>query len=60
MTYQRSLQDCLRDCGALLMSHLDGKLRFEQDGQVRAVIRDIDLLLSREDCPAYDYKKDTE
>jgi hypothetical protein len=55
--YENALRDCLRDCAALLMAHREGKLRYEHEGQVRTAIRDADLLLGREDCPAYDYKK---
>jgi hypothetical protein len=59
-TYEQALRDCLRDCGAILQTYLEGKLRFEAHGQVKAIIHDIDLLLGREDCRNYDYKKDNE
>jgi hypothetical protein len=56
-TYETALRNCLLDAAALLQSHLDGRLRFEQTGQVKAVIRDAQLLRNREDCPNYSYRK---
>jgi hypothetical protein len=53
-TYEQALRDCLRDCGALLQT-FNSYIRAED---LKHIIHDIDLLLGREDCPNYDYKKD--
>ena len=59
--YETALRDCLRDCKAILEADRDGK-RYDQygswRGQVNSLIRDIGLLLNREDCNVYGYKKE--
>lgn len=57
MPYERALRDCLIDCKAIIELVRSGGYRFEHEGQLRVLARDIALLQNREDCPNYDYRK---
>lgn len=59
-TYETALRDCLLDCKSILELYRSGRYRYEYDGQVKTLLRDIDLLRNREDCPAYDYRKEVD